>query len=164
MLPLFTLVSAVALASSVAADFIPAGSAAHFFSTQNASLVFAPQTGTANADLVASLAGDGSSSDITALFPIHGTGVPTQIAHGGLCITAKGVVPESSSQVLYVADCDPTDPAQVWTVNEEPPTVSNADGNCITLGRAADGVQVVLDFCNDVLQHLQLWDPKPIHS
>ncbi|CDO75691.1 hypothetical protein BN946_scf184585.g4 [Trametes cinnabarina] len=165
MLAFITVVSsALALATSVAADFVPAGSAAHFFSSQNSSLVFAPQFAASGASLVASLAGDGSPDDITALYAIHGSGVPTQIAYGDFCITAKGVVPESATQTLYVAECDSTDPAQLWTLNADPQTVSNADGNCITLGRAAKGVSVVLDFCNDILEHLQLWDPKPISA
>ncbi|OSD04128.1 hypothetical protein PYCCODRAFT_1444242 [Trametes coccinea BRFM310] len=165
MLAFITVVSsALALASSVTADFIPAGSAAHFFSTQNSSLVFAPLAAASGAILVAALPGDGSSDDITALYPLDGSGVPTQIAYGDFCITANGVVPESSSQVLYVAECDSTDPAQFWTLNADPPTVSNADGNCITLGRPANGVSVVLDFCNDVLENKQLWIPKPISA
>ncbi|RPD72413.1 hypothetical protein L226DRAFT_537214 [Lentinus tigrinus ALCF2SS1-7] len=152
----------VAVVPFVAADFIPAGSAAHFFSSQNSSLVFAPSAAASGASLVAALAGDGSSSDITALFPTAGTGVPGQIVYGDFCISANGVVPESSSQVLYVAECDPEDAAQIWTVNESPATVSNADGNCISLGRPARGVSVVLDVCNDVLLPHQIWNPKVV--
>ncbi|KAI0715784.1 hypothetical protein C8T65DRAFT_694608 [Cerioporus squamosus] len=159
---LFSVVAAVV--PFVAADFVPEGSAAHFFSTQNTSLVFAPETGAPGANLVAALPGDGSSNDITALFPVYGTGVPTQIAYGDWCITANGVVPGSANQTLYIADCDPEDDAQIWTVNESPATVSNADGNCLTLGRAARGVPVSLAECNDVLLHLQLWDPKPVST
>ncbi|KAI9061703.1 hypothetical protein FKP32DRAFT_917807 [Trametes sanguinea] len=152
--------------------------------TPDSSLVLAPQAEVSGAILVAALPGDGSSDDITALYPLNGSGVPTPIVHNGLCITSKGVVPESSSQILYVAECDSSDPAQYWTINANPPTISNVDGNCITLGRAANGVsvcsklflprqsthticttlKVVLDFCNDELQHLQLWDPKPISA
>ena len=106
------------------------------------SLVFAPEFGAQGAPLQAALPGDGSFNDITALFPTLGSGVPTQIAWGDWCITANGVVPGSSSQTLYIADCDPDDAAQIWTVNLDPPTVSNTDGNCITLGRAAVGVPV----------------------
>ncbi|RDX56927.1 hypothetical protein OH76DRAFT_1334948 [Lentinus brumalis] len=157
------LFSAVAV-PFVAADFIPAGSAAHFFSSQNTSLVFAPEFAAAGANLVAALAGDGSSTDITALFPVQGTGVPTQIAYGDFCITANGVVPSSANQTLYIADCDPADATQLWTVNESPATVSNADGNCLTLGRAARGVVVSLAECNDVLLHLQIWNPKPVST
>ncbi|RDX56947.1 hypothetical protein OH76DRAFT_1693 [Lentinus brumalis] len=69
--------SFAALSSAVAADFVPEGSAAHFFSTQNTSLVFAPKFGAPGANLVAALPGDGSSADITALLPTFGTGVPT---------------------------------------------------------------------------------------
>ncbi|KAI0358715.1 hypothetical protein OH77DRAFT_1421152 [Trametes cingulata] len=143
MLALLAVVSsALALASGVAADSIPAGSAAHFFSSQNPSLVFAPESVAAGAFLVTANPGDGSSADITALHAVSGSRVPTQIAYGNLCITAKGVVPESSSQILYFDNCDPQDEAQFWTINEEPATISNADGNCITLGRAAKGVTV----------------------
>ena len=91
--------------------------------------------------LIAQLAGDGSSNDRTALFAQFGTGVPGQIAFGDWCITANGVEPESSSQTLYIDECS-DDPKQLWTVNVDPPTVSNADGNCITLGRAWTGVPV----------------------
>nr|VWO98107.1 Uncharacterized protein [Ganoderma boninense] len=142
----------------VAADIIPAGSAAHFVSSQNSSLVFGPQFAAANADLVAQLAGDGSSNDRTALFATSGTGVPGQIVFGDWCITANGVEPGSSSQTVYVDDCS-DDPKQLWTVNADPQTVSNADGNCLTLGRAWTDVPVTLAECNDVLQHLQLWNP-----
>ncbi|KAI0368380.1 hypothetical protein BV20DRAFT_948512 [Pilatotrama ljubarskyi] len=163
MLALLAVVSS-ALALGVAADFVPAGSAAHFFSSQNPSLVFAPEFAASGANLVAANPGDGSSTDITALYAVFGTGVPTQIVYGDWCITAKGVVPQSSSQTLYIADCDPDDEAQFWTINEEPATVSNADGNCITLGRAAKGVVVSLGECTEALQHLQLWDPKPVSA
>ncbi|TFK82431.1 hypothetical protein K466DRAFT_590540 [Polyporus arcularius HHB13444] len=158
------LTAVVAVLPFVAADFVPAGSAAHFFSTQNTSLVFAPEFGASGASLVAALPGDGSSADITALFPKFGTGVPTQIVYGDWCISANGVVPQSSSQTLYIADCDSEDETQLWTINEAPATVSNADGNCITLGRAARGVPVTLGECTDVLLHLQTWDPKPISA
>ncbi|RPD77291.1 hypothetical protein L226DRAFT_544709 [Lentinus tigrinus ALCF2SS1-7] len=154
--------AAIAVMPFVTADFIPAGSAAHFFSSQNTSLVFAPSAAASGADLQAALAGDGSSSDITALIVTAGTGVPGQISYGGLCISANGVVPESSNQVLYVADCDPEDAAQIWTVNETPATVSNADGNCISLGRPARGVPVILDVCNDVLLPHEIWNPKVV--
>ncbi|KAH9858999.1 hypothetical protein C2E23DRAFT_800890 [Lenzites betulinus] len=148
------------LATGVTADFIPAGSAAHFFTSQSQSsrvyclglrcslgstdptLVFAPEFAGSGADLVAANPGDGSSADITALTAIHGTGVPTQIAYGDFCITSDGVVPGTATQILFVTDCDSSDPTQLWTINEEPATVSNADGNCITLGRAAKGVTV----------------------
>ncbi|KAI0829765.1 hypothetical protein BC628DRAFT_1408586 [Trametes gibbosa] len=156
--------SALVFLPSVTADFIPEGSAAHFFTSQNPTLVFAPEFAGAGADLVTANPGDGSSSDITALFAIHGSGVLTQIAYGDFCITANGVIPESATQTLFITECDSSDPTQLWTINEDPATVSNADGNCITLGRAAKGVSVVLDVCNDELQHLQLWDPKPISA
>ncbi|KAJ3002987.1 hypothetical protein NUW54_g5549 [Trametes sanguinea] len=164
MLAFITVVSsALALATSVAADFIPVRTGAHIFSSQSThqQSVNAAASG---AILVVTLPGDGSSDDITALYPLNGSGVPTPIVHDGLCITSRGVVPESSSQILYFAECDPSDSAQYWTINADPPTISNVDGNCITLGRAANGVSVVLDFCNDELQHLQLWDPKPISA
>ncbi|KAM5542938.1 hypothetical protein V8D89_003322 [Ganoderma adspersum] len=156
---LFVLVAPLlAAVPFVAADVIPEGSAAHFFSSQNSTLVFGPQSAAAKADLVAQLAGDGSSNDRTALFATFGTGVPGQIAFGDWCITANGVEPGSASQTLYVDDCS-DDPKQLWTVNADPPTVSNADGNCLTLGRAWTDVPVTLAECNDVLQHLQLWNP-----
>ncbi|KAI0674892.1 hypothetical protein C8Q78DRAFT_1066797 [Trametes maxima] len=154
-------VSALALVSSVAADNVPRGSAAHFFSSQNPSLVFAPQSDASGASLVAANPGDGSSNDITALFVSQGTGVSTRIQHSGRCISANGVVPGTATQVLFVADCDSTDDKQLWTINAEPATISNADGNCITLGRAAKGVDVTLAACTAELQHLQLWNPKP---
>ncbi|KAI0644709.1 hypothetical protein C8Q79DRAFT_1001963 [Trametes meyenii] len=157
-------VSALALVSNVAADNIPKGSAAHFFSSRNSSLVFAPQSNTSGASLVSANPGDGSSNDLTALFVVEGTGVSTQILHGGLCISANGVVPGTATQTLFVADCDATDEKQLWTVNAEPATVSNADGNCITLGRAAKGVEVTLAACTTELQHLQLWNPKPVSA
>ena len=105
------------------------------------SLVFGIQSAAAKAGLNAQLAGDGSSNDRTALFVTFGTGVPGQIAFGDWCITANGVEPGTSTQTLYVDDCS-DDPKQLWTVNADPQTVSNADGNCITLGRAANGVPV----------------------
>ncbi|TBU21300.1 hypothetical protein BD309DRAFT_973151 [Dichomitus squalens] len=151
-------VSALAAAPLVAADAITGARAAHFFSSQNSSLVFGPQSGAAKASLVAQLPGDGSSDDLTALLATGGTGVPGQIVYGDLCITANGVEPGSSSQTLYVDDCS-DDPKQIWTVNASPATVSNADGNCLTLGRAANHVPITLSQCNDVLQHLQLWNP-----
>ena len=86
-------------------------------------LVFAPEGGFSGASLIATAPGDGSFNDITALFPTYGTGVPTQIVYGDFCISANGVVPESATQSLYVADCDPEDPTQLWTVNEDPATV-----------------------------------------
>ncbi|KAH9895205.1 hypothetical protein C8Q73DRAFT_644732 [Cubamyces lactineus] len=156
--------SALALASGVAADFIPAGTAAHIFSTQNTSLALAPEAATPNAYLEVTLPGDGSSADPSAFYIVSGSGVPSQIAYGDWCITAKGVVPESSSQILYIAECDASDPAQFWTLNENPSTISNADGNCITLGRPANGVSVVLDFCEDELQAHQLWVPKAVSA
>ena len=97
--------------------------------------------GANGAKLVASLPGDGTFNDDTALFPNLGTGVPTTIAWTDFCVSARGVVPSTASQTLFVEDCN-GDPAQIWTVNENPMTVSNADGNCITLGRAALGVEV----------------------
>ncbi|TFK79235.1 hypothetical protein K466DRAFT_592483 [Polyporus arcularius HHB13444] len=157
---LFSAVAAVL--PIVAADFVPAGSAAHFFSTQNTSLVFAPDAGSQDANLIAALPGDGSPHDITALFVTSGTGVPGQLVYADWCVTAEGVVPGSSHQTLYIVDCDPDDEAQLWTVNEAPATVSNADGNCITLGRAARGVPVTLGKCTPALLHLQTWDPKPV--
>ena len=158
MKALFVLVAPLlAAVPFVAADVIPEGSAAHFFSSQStsirtsvcrlyspiidSSLVFGPQSAAAKADLVAQLAGDGSSNDRTALFATFGTGVPGQIAFGDWCITANGVEPGTATQTLYVDDCS-DDPKQLWTVNADPQTVSNADGNCITLGRAAKGVPV----------------------
>ncbi|KAI0332275.1 hypothetical protein GY45DRAFT_490626 [Cubamyces sp. BRFM 1775] len=165
MFALLTLVSsALALASGVAADFIPAGTAAHIFSTQNTSLALAPEAAASNAYLEVTLPGDGSSADSSAFYIVSGSGVPSQIAYGDWCITAKGVVPESSSQILYIAECDATDSAQLWTLNENPSTISNADGNCITLGRPANGVSVVLDFCEEELQDHQLWVPKAISA
>lgn len=104
--------------------------------------MFAPESAASGARLAAANPGDGSSADITALTAVHGTGVPTQIVYGDFCITANGVVPGTATQTLFIADCDASDPAQLWTINEEPATVSNADGNCITLGRAAKGVSV----------------------
>lgn len=68
--------------------------------------------------------------------------MPTQIVWADWCISANGVVPGTASQTLYIDDCDPEDEAQLWTVNEQSQTVSNKDGNCITLGRAALGVPV----------------------
>ena len=50
-------------------------------------------------------------------------------------------MPSIRSQTLIVEECN-GDPAQISTVNENPMTVSNADGNCIALGRAALGVEV----------------------
>ncbi|KAI0715794.1 hypothetical protein C8T65DRAFT_738423 [Cerioporus squamosus] len=120
-------ITASSINNSTYTDFVPAGSAAHFFSTQNTSLVFAPEAGSEDASLVAALPGDGTGHDITALF----------IVYADWCVTARGVVPGSSHQTLYIEDCDSEDDAQLWTVNEAPATVSNADGNCITLGRAA---------------------------
>ena len=70
-----------------------------------------------------------------ALSPSLGTAVPT------VCVSARGVVSGTASQTLFVEDCN-GDPAQIWTVNETQTTVSNADGNCITLGRAALGAEV----------------------
>lgn len=105
------------------------------------SLVFAPASASATADLQASTPGDGSSSDITALVPLNGSGVPTQIALGDFCITANGVVPGTATQTLHMAPCDDSDPTQLWVIDS---TVSNADGNCITLGRAALNVPVCL--------------------
>ncbi len=119
-----------------------------FLLPADTSLVFAPEFGASGASLVAALPGDGSSADVTALFPKFGTGVPTQIVYGDWCISANGVVPQSSSQTLYIADCDSEDETQLWTINEAPATVSNADGNCITLGRAARGVPVSVR-CSD---------------
>ena len=144
------------------------------------SLVFAPEGGYAGANLVAALPGDGTFNDITALFPTRGSNVSTQIAWGDWCITARDVIPGTASQVLYMDDCS-SDPKQLWTVRTSTPmTVSNKDGNCITLGRAALGVevrgscrmemrgrlltpdrfQVTLAKCSKELRHLQLWDPK----
>ncbi|KAI0769413.1 hypothetical protein BD413DRAFT_477961 [Trametes elegans] len=153
----------LALASSVVAD--PHRTPAHWVSSQNSSLVFAPQSASNGADLVASLAGDGSADDITALWASSEPGNPTQLIYGEWCITANGVEPGSATQTLYVAECDFNDKKQYWLVSAETPTtVSNADGNCITLGRAAKGVPVSLAECNDVLQHLQLWTPVPVDS
>ena len=87
------------------------------------------------------MAGDGSSSDLTAIFPVLGSGVPTQLAVGDWCVSARGVTPGTASQTLFIEDCS-DDAEQLWTVNESPATVSNADGNCITLGRAAVNVPV----------------------
>ena len=104
-----------------------------------------------------------------------------QIVIDDWCISARGVVPESATQTLFIEDCS-TDPKQLWTVNVDPPTVSNADGNCITLGRPAVNVpvsihqtliftsvaeqeacmQIVLDFCEEVIQEHQLWNPVPV--
>ena len=98
----------------------------------DASLVFAPAVGVNGAKLVASLPGDGTFNDDTALFPNLGTGVLTTIAWTDLCVSARGVVPSTASQTLFVEDCN-GDPAQIWTVNENAMTVSNADGNCIRL-------------------------------
>ena len=61
--------------------------------------------------------------------------------YGDWCITANGVVPGTSTQTLYVDDCS-ADPAQIWTVSEDAQTISNADGNCVTLGKAAHGAPV----------------------
>ena len=114
-------------------------------SSADSSLVFGPQVGAAKADLIAQLPGDGSSADVTALTATGGTGVPGQLVYGDWCVTANGVVPGSSTQTLYVDDCS-DDPKQIWTVNADPATISNADGNCLTLGRAANGVPVRLEL------------------
>lgn len=144
------------------------------------SLVFAPASASATADLQASNPGDGSASDITALVPVKGSGVPTQIALGDSCITANGVVPGTATQTLHMAPCDDSDSTQLWVIDL---TVSNADGNCITLGRAALGVpvcplydvparrrktlmlwiiQVTLGVCSDVLNSRQSWNTFPV--
>ncbi|KAI0731422.1 hypothetical protein C8Q76DRAFT_361143 [Earliella scabrosa] len=154
--------TAIAAAPFVAADFIPSGSPAHFFSTQNSALVFAPEGGFPGAGLVAARPGDGSSADITALYATQGTGVPGQIVYGDFCLTSEGVVPGTATQTLYFAECSDS-PAQVWTVNESG-TVSNADGNCVTLGRAAVNVPVTLAACTEELAHLQGWNPVPISA
>lgn len=91
------------------------------------------------ATLQATSPGDGSANDITALTPVKGSGTPTQITLGDLCVSANGVVPGTASQVLKMAECDANDRTQLWIVLGQ---VSNADGNCITLGRAAKGVDV----------------------
>ena len=83
---------------------------------------------------------------MTALTATGGTGVPGQLVYGDWCVAANGVVPGSSTQTLYVDDCS-DDPKQIWTVNADPATISNADGNCLTLGRAANGVPVRLALC-----------------
>ncbi|KAI0633770.1 hypothetical protein C8Q77DRAFT_1157933 [Trametes polyzona] len=58
--------------------------------------------------------------------------------------------------------CNANDPTQVWMLNENPPTISNADGNCISLGRTAIGVLIILDLCDvTVLGHEQ-WNSKPV--
>ena len=111
----------------------------------DSALVFAPEGGFPGAGLVAARPGDGSSADITALYATQGTGVPGQIVYGDFCLTSEGVVPGTATQTLYFAECSDS-PAQVWTVNESPATVSNADGNCISLGRAANGVPVSACF------------------
>lgn len=103
------------------------------------SLLFAPTFAGAGATLQAANPGDGSASDITALTPVKGSGTPTQITLGDLCVSANGVVPGTATQVLKMADCDSNDPTQLWIVLGQ---VSNADGNCVTLGRAAKGVDV----------------------
>ena len=110
--------------------------------SSDSALVFAPEGGFPGAGLVAARPGDGSSADITALYATQGTGVPGQIVYGDFCLTSEGVVPGTATQTLYFAECSDS-PAQVWTVNESG-TVSNADGNCVTLGRAAVNVPVRL--------------------
>ncbi|KAL1945862.1 hypothetical protein VTO73DRAFT_1864 [Trametes versicolor] len=159
MLALVTIIStALALASSTAADLIAPGVPTHFFSTQNPSLLFAPTFAGAGATLQAANPGDGSASDITALTPVKGSGTPTQITLGDLCVSANGVVPGTATQVLKMADCDSNDPTQLWIVLGQ---VSNADGNCVTLGRAAKGVDVTLSPCSDDLKSIQSWEPFP---
>ncbi|KAI1785196.1 hypothetical protein LXA43DRAFT_900290 [Ganoderma leucocontextum] len=162
MTAFFALVAtALAAAPFVAADVIPEGAAAHFISSQT--LALAPQGGFQGATLQVTTPGDGSSSDITALFATRGTGQAGQIAYGDWCISANGVVPGTATQVLYVTDCS-DDAAQLWTVNESPATISNADGNCITLGKAAKGAPVTLSACTDELQHLQLWNAQVVSA
>ena len=92
--------------------------------------------------MIASTPGDGSCSDISALFVTNGSGKASQLVWTDWCITARDFVPGTASQTLYFADCDANDEKQFWTVNLFPQTISNADGNCITLGKAADGALV----------------------
>ncbi|KAI0753079.1 hypothetical protein C8Q80DRAFT_1118313 [Daedaleopsis nitida] len=155
----FALVASALVATIpvVVADVVPAGSAAHFFTSQRDGLVLTFEGAFSGASLTVTAPGDGSSNDITALFPTQGTGKPGQLAYGDFCISADGVEPGTSTQTLYIEDCSDS-PKQIWTVNESPATISNADGNCITLGRAAQNVPVTLGACTDTLQHLQLWD------
>ncbi|KAI0633757.1 hypothetical protein C8Q77DRAFT_1056909 [Trametes polyzona] len=156
--------SAFGLASGVAADFLQPGTVAHVFSTQNSSLVFAPASATAGAFLHVVRPGDGSASDLSAFTIVRGSGVPTQIAAGGFCVSARDLVPQTANQTLHVTTCNADDPTQLWTLNENPPTISNADGNCISLGRPAIGVPIILDFCDDAVLRHEQWNPKPVSA
>ncbi|KAI0315581.1 hypothetical protein OF83DRAFT_341462 [Amylostereum chailletii] len=152
-------VSALAITPLAAADFVPEGDAAHFRFAANESICFGPASAAPGESLVGSVCGDGSSNDSTAMFPVFGTGKPGQIAYGDWCITAAGASPSSD---VTIVDCS-DDPAQVWTVNEDQ-TISNADDNCITFGRAAIGPPTTLSPCNAELRHLQLWNPLPVEQ
>ncbi|KAH9941725.1 uncharacterized protein BXZ73DRAFT_98120 [Epithele typhae] len=160
MLGPFIFAAVAALPAFVAADFIPAGSGAHFINTQNTTLALKAQALEPGASLVMALVGDGSASDPTVLHPVLGSGVPTQIqTGGGFCITANGVEPEGATQTLVIAECS-DDPKQLWVLNvDDPMTISNADGNCIALGRPAVSVPVVLDFCKEEVLSHELWNP-----
>lgn len=79
--------------------------------------------------------GDSSPSDLTLFNTTAGDKVG-QIKHDDLCITANGVGPGFSSNLLYVDTCS-DDPAQLWTISSPRATISNEDNNCITLSQDA---------------------------
>ena len=60
----------------------------------------------------------------------------------------------TGSQTLTVEECN-EDPAQILAVNENPMAVSNVDGNCITLGRAALRVEVRV-FVSIVIRNVRV--------
>ena len=71
------------------------------------------------------------------LYPIYGSGKPGQIAYGDWCVTAAGASPSSDVTLVECSD----DAAQIWNVTEYD-TIENADGKCITFGKAALGAPV----------------------
>ncbi|KAI8992716.1 hypothetical protein BD414DRAFT_481966 [Trametes punicea] len=157
----------LALACLAAADVIPNGSGAHFFSLQNTSLIFGPQIIGSGPDfrLVMQLPENVPPTlDQAIFFPNFGQGVPGPLVTGDLCITSAGVELDSFTDPLRLVDCaEPlSDPAQTWTVVDgSEPYIYNADGNCFTLWpeNAVLGGPVTLASCQGELLGQQQWDP-----
>ncbi|PIL33436.1 hypothetical protein GSI_04058 [Ganoderma sinense ZZ0214-1] len=112
------------------------------------------------AALLVTQPGNGSASDLTTLLT---SGQAGPISFGNLC-----VVVNNATESPFLTDCS-IDPAEVWNVtasasNSRAATISNANGNCLTLGEAADGAPVTLEACSDELEDPQLWSVQVVSA
>ncbi|RDX46421.1 hypothetical protein OH76DRAFT_1485499 [Lentinus brumalis] len=148
------LATAISAASYVAA-IIPDNQPLHINSHLDSGLALALANNVPHAFVLVDSPGDSSPSDLTLFNTTAGDKVG-KIEHNGLCITANGIGPGFSNDLLYVDTCS-EDPAQLWEISSARKTISNADNNCITVGQDALRTSAILARCTLAQAELQEW-------